>query len=170
VDSAPAGDVSRAMEAARVVNPSATLIRAKSPVVLEEPEAVKGKRVLVVEDGPTITHGGMPYGAGHVAALSAGAGEIIDPRAFAPPEIAAVFAQYPHIQRVLPAMGYSEGQLEALRETIRRADAEVVVAGTPIDLSALLDLDRPVVRARYQFEEADRPGLGDRVDAFLAGR
>jgi predicted GTPase len=167
VDSASNVDVQRAADAARAVNPSAPILRAKSPVRLDAPDAVKGKRVLVVEDGPTITHGGMPYGAGYVAAVRAGAGQFVDPRASAPAEILAVFEQYPHIAKVLPAMGYSADQLAALRETVRRSDAEVIVTGTPIDLDALLELDRPVVRARYRFEEAERPGLGEAVDRFL---
>lgn len=169
-NSAPGVDVERAMHAAQIVNPSATVIRANSPVRLDDPEAVKGKRVLVVEDGPTITHGGMPYGAGYVAAMQGGVREIIDPRKSATAEIAAVFAQYPHVEKVLPAMGYSDDQLGALRETVQRSKAEIIIAGTPIDLAALLDLDRPVVRARYQFQEAESPGLGDLIDAFLANR
>jgi predicted GTPase len=167
VDSAADSDVQRVAEAARSVNPTAPIIRGKSPVRLEDPQSVKGKRVLVVEDGPTISHGGMSYGAGYVAAVRGGASEILDPRSSAPPEIAAVFGRYPHIGNVLPAMGYGSDQLRALRETIRRSDADVVVAGTPIDLAAILDLDRPVVRARYEFEEGEDPGLGSAVDAFL---
>jgi predicted GTPase len=170
VDSASSVDVQRATDAARAVNPSAPIIRARSPVILDEPSAVKGRRVLVVEDGPTISHGGMPYGAGYVAAVREGASSFVDPRRSATPEIAAVFERYPHIGTVLPAMGYSSDQLEALRETILRSEAEVIVAGTPIDLAALLELDRPVVRARYQFEEADPRGLGEVVEKFLASR
>lgn len=169
-DAASSADVERAVDAARILNPSATVIRANSPVHLEDDAAVKGKRVVVVEDGPTITHGGMAYGAGYKAAQQSGAIEIIDPRESAVPEIAAVFAQYPHIEKVLPAMGYNDQQLAALRQTLLRSRAEVVVAGTPIDLAALLGLDRPVVRARYQFEEAESPGLGDLIDAFLMNR
>jgi predicted GTPase len=167
VDSAADGDVQRAAEAARAVNPAAPIIRAKSPVRLEDPEAVRGRRVLVVEDGPTISHGGMPYGAGYVAAARAGTSEIVDPRVSAPEELLAVFAQYPHIGNVLPAMGYGSDQIRALRETVLHSKADVVVAGTPIDLGALLDLDRPVVRARYEFEEGQQPGLGRVVDEFL---
>lgn len=167
VDSASSVDVQRVTDAAHAVNPRAPIIRAASPVRLDEPEAVRGRRVLVVEDGPTITHGGMPYGAGYVAAVTAEAGEFVEARRSATPEIAAVFEQFPHIGTVLPAMGYSSEQLKALRETILRSDAEVVVAGTPIDLGTLLDLDRPVIRARYEFEEIEEPGLGGKVDEFL---
>jgi predicted GTPase len=170
VDAASSADVQRASASALRLNPVAPIIRARSPVRLDEPEAIAGKRVLVVEDGPTISHGGMPYGAGYVAAVEAGASRCIDPRRSAPREILDVFEQYPHIGVVLPAMGYGTDQLDALRETILRSDAEVVVAGTPIDLAAQLDLDRPVVRARYRFEEAGSPGLGDAIDAFLGTR
>jgi predicted GTPase len=170
VDSASSVDIQGATDAARAVNPSAPIIRAASPVRLDEPAAIKGRRVLVVEDGPTITHGGMAYGAGYVAAIDAGAASFVDARSSSMREIAEVFVQYPHIGTVLPAMGYSDAQLEALRETILRSDAEIVVAGTPIDLGTLLELDRPVIRARYQFEELDQPGLGEAVDSFLATR
>jgi predicted GTPase len=111
----------------------------------------------------------MPHGAGYVAALQAGAAAIVDPRASAAPEIASVYAQYPHIGPVLPAMGYSPAQLEALRQTINNARADVVVAATPIDLAALIDLDRPVVRARYEFVDSETPGLAAELDRFLAG-
>ena len=167
VDSAIEEDVQRLTEAVRRSNPSAPIIRANSPVRLEDAESVRGKRVVVVEDGPTISHGGMSYGAGYVAAIRAGASEIVDPRDAAAPEIAAVFARHPHIGRVLPAMGYDDAQLRALRETIRATGAERVVAGTPIDLGTLLGLDMPVLRARYAFEEAETPGLGRVVDDFL---
>ena len=168
VDAAPPADVAAAIEAARAVNAHATVVRAASPVRLDDPAAVRGRRVLVVEDGPTITHGGMPYGAGFVAATAAGAAAIVDPRASAAPQIADVYARHPHIGRVLPAMGYGDAQLAALRETLERADADVVVSGTPIDLAALLALRKPVVRARYELEEVGEPRLGDVVDAALA--
>ncbi len=166
-DTADESTLARATHGVRTVNPTAPIVRANSPVRLESPEAVAGRRVLVVEDGPTISHGGMAYGAGYVATTHSGAAEILDPRTSATPEIAAVFEQYPHIGNVLPAMGYGGEQIRALRETIHRSEADVVVAGTPIDLARLLDLDRPVVRARYEFEEAAEPGLGHAVDRFL---
>ncbi len=167
VDSASSREVQHVTEAVRVLNPSASIIRARSPVGLDRPELVTGRRVIVVEDGPTLSHGGMSYGAGYVAAVDAGAASFVDPRESAPAEIAEVFAAYAHIGCVLPAMGYSEQQLEALRQTIVGSGADVVVAGTPIDLGALIKIDRPVVRARYRFEEATRPGLTEAVDAFL---
>ncbi len=168
VDAAAAADVARVEASVARINPDAPVVRAASPVRLDDPGAVRGRRVLVVDDGPTLTHGGMPYGAGYVAAVRAGAAELVDPRPHAPPEIAAVFARHPHLERVLPAMGYSGAQRAALRETITRSGAEVVVSGTPSDLARVLDLDLPVVRARYDFEDLDDPGLGGRVDAFLA--
>jgi predicted GTPase len=169
-DAAAQADVQRAIDGVRALLPGVDVVRGASPVLLEDPAAVAGRRVLVVEDGPTITHGGMAYGAGYVAAQVAGASTFVDPRDSATPEIAAVFERYPHIGAVLPAMGYSGAQCAALRATIERSDADLVVAGTPIDLAALLELSKPVVRARYRFEEVDDPGLGGRIDAFLAER
>lgn len=152
---------------ARELNPDAPIVRAASPVRLDDETAVRGKRVLVVEDGPTTTHGGMPWGAGYVAAKKAGAERIVDPRPFASGEIAAVFAQYPHIGPVLPAMGYSDAQRAALAETINRAPADVVVVATPMDLSRLVVLNKPVVRARYEFEDIENPGLRGLLEKFL---
>ena len=128
---------------------------------------MRGRRVLVVEDGPTLTHGGMPWGAGHVAALQAGA-EIVDPRPFAGPDIRALYARYPHIGEVLPAAGYSRTQLDALRQAINATPADIVVSATPIDLAALIQVHKPVVRARYEFAEVETPGLAGAVEAFLA--
>ncbi|MFM9968040.1 MAG: cyclic 2,3-diphosphoglycerate synthase [Burkholderiales bacterium] len=167
-DAAPAADIHRVMQNARLLNPRALLLRGASPVTLDNAAALRGKRVLVVEDGPTITHGGMPYGAAFVAAARSGAAEIVDPRTSAAPEIAAVYAQYPHIGTVLPAMGYSAAQIQALRATIETSRAEVVVSGTPIDLAALLGCVKPVVRVRYEFAEMDAPGLWDEVSRLLA--
>jgi predicted GTPase len=130
--------------------------------------AVKDRRVIVVEDGPTITHGGMSYGAGYLAAKAAGA-TIVDPRSLASPGIREIYDEYPHIGDVLPAMGYGEAQLRALSETIDRTDADVVVAATPVDLARLLDLNKKVVRARYEFVEAGEPRLAPIVDAFVDG-
>jgi predicted GTPase len=168
--SADPGAVRQVIANARRANPTAVILCGSMPVRLDDAAAVAGRRALVVEDGPTITHGGMPHGAGHVAALQAGAAAIVDPRASASPEIGAVYAQYPHIGPVLPAMGYSPAQLEALRQTINNARADVVVAATPIDLAALIDLDKPVVRARYEFADSETPGLAAELDRFLAGR
>lgn len=165
-DAAPAGAVDAVAGAAHRINPRATVVRADSPVRLEPPTDLAGRPVLVIEDGPTTTHGGMPHGAGFRAALAAGALPQ-DPRRWAAPSIQAVYRQYPHIGPVLPAMGYSPAQLEALRLTIERAPVDVVIAATPIDLAALLPLGKPIIRARYEFAEAGGPGLGALVDAFV---
>jgi predicted GTPase len=170
VDAAPAGDVERVRAEIRAVNPRATVVCAASPVRLDDPAAVRGRRVLVVEDGPTLTHGGMPYGAGYVAARAAGAAAIVDPRPAAAPAIAAVFAAYPHIGRVLPAVGYTDAQLGALQATIARAEADLVVAATPMDLAARITIAKPVIHARYEYADAGEPSLGGIVDAFLACR
>jgi predicted GTPase len=168
VDAAPAGQAERAAAAARAINPRAPLVRAASPVTLDDAGAVRGRRVLVVEDGPTITHGSMPSGAGLVAARAAGAGAIVDPRPAATGVIREVFARYPHIGPVLPAIGYGPEQVRALRATIEGAGAEIVVAATPVDLVRLLRLPMPVVRARYEFTETGEPRLETLVDEWLA--
>ncbi len=169
VDAADTADVEALIGRLRAVNAGAPIVRAASPVKLDDPDAVRGRRVLVVEDGPTITHGGMPYGAGFVAARQAGAAAIVDPRVAATPEIRGVYDKYPHIGLVLPAVGYSPEQLAELGTTINRAAADVIVAATPIDLKHLLRIKIPVIRARYEFAEAGQPTLGSLVDAFLAG-
>jgi predicted GTPase len=169
VDAAAPADVERVEAEIRGINRRAPVVRAASPVRLDDPAAVRNRRVLVVEDGPTITHGGMACGAGYVAAVRAGAKEIVDPRASAVPSVAAVYAQYPHIGVVLPTVGYGRSQLEALRETINRSVADVVVSATPLDLGALIRIDKPVVRARYEYADAGQPTLGSIVDRFLAG-
>jgi predicted GTPase len=167
VNSASDVDIQTVTENARQLNPTAPIVRGASPVTLADPQAVRGKRVLVIEDGPTITHGGMPYGAGYVAATQAQAAEIIDPRSTAVDEITALYRQYPHIGAVLPAVGYHPSQLADLRETINAADADVVVSATPCDLAALIEINKPVVRARYEFAEVGEPGLGALIDGFL---
>jgi len=169
-NSASAADLATVRENVRRIRPEATVVLGASPVVLDDPAAVQGRRVLVVEDGPSITHGGMAYGAGYVAATEAGAAEIVDPREAAVASVAAIYAQYPHIGRVLPAVGYHPAQLEALAQTINRADVELVISGTPCDLGALVKIDKPIVRARYEYAEAEAPGLGALLEAFLAAR
>lgn len=152
----------------RAVNPRARLVRTASPVTLDDAAAVAGRSVVVVEDGPTITHGGMPHGAGYVAATTAHPSAIVDPRGYATPAIRAVYDQYPHIGAVLPAMGYSGGQLEELRATLDAMPVDVIVSGTPIDLAALIPLRKPVVRARYEMIEVGHPSLGSLIDEFVA--
>lgn len=161
VDSVEAEVVERVLDEVRAVNPYATVVRARSPVTLDPGSPLEGKRVLVVEDGPTLTHGGMAFGAGTVAALAEQAGELVDPRPFARGPIAETFAAYPHLGRVLPAMGYSSEMLGALAATIDAVDADVVVTGTPIDLGRLIDVRQPLRRARYEIEEVGTPTLAD---------
>ncbi|MCC6947376.1 MAG: hypothetical protein IT539_06350 [Bradyrhizobiaceae bacterium] len=168
-DAAP-GDVETVRKELQAVNARAPIVLAASEVQLENADSVRGKRVLVIEDGPTITHGGAPYGAGYVAAKAAGAAEIVDPRERADPEIRKVFDAYPHIGTVLPAVGYGEKQLEALRRTINGSSAEVVISATPLDLARIARIDKPLVRARYEFAEAGEPTLASFVDAFIARR
>jgi len=159
-----------AEEGLRAINPEAPIVRGALPVRLDEADAVQGRRVLVVEDGPTITHGGMTHGAGYAAAIAAGAAAIVDPRPFAAPELRRVFEAFPHIGKVLPAVGYGPDQLRALEATINDADADIVVSGTPADLRRLLCLNKRIVRARYEFAEAGEPKLSAIVDAFVDRR
>ncbi len=166
-DSALPEDVEAVEASARAVNPGAVVLRCDSPVTLEDRDAVAGRRVVVVEDGPTLTHGSMTFGAGVVGAREAGAAELVDPTPFAVGSIAATFERYPNARGVLPAMGYGEEQTRELEETIRamaRAGAvDAVVAGTPVDLAKLVDVDLPVVRARYSLREQE-PG---RLESLL---
>jgi predicted GTPase len=166
VDSAAPADVATVVANVEAVAPDATVVLAASPVTLEG-GSLAGARVLVVEDGPTITHGGMPFGAGTVAARAAGATELIDPRPHAVGSLRATYAAYPDIGPVLPAMGYGEPQLADLEATIRASDPDVVVAGTPIDLARLVDVGRPVLRARYELEELDHPTLEGALAPWL---
>jgi predicted GTPase len=163
MDSASAQQVNELTETIRQSNPKATVIRANSAVRLDDPDAVKGKRVLVVEDGPTLTHGEMKFGAGVVAARAHGAAEIVDPRPWAIGTIAATFLKY-DVGPVLPAMGYSPGQLAEMEQIIDAADADVVVIGTPIDLRAVIEISKPAVRVRYDLEVL--PGSLSLLDAL----
>lgn len=149
------------------LNPNAMIIDAASPIFVENWEKIKGKRVLVIEDGPTLTHGGMKYGAGYVAATKFGAREIIDPRPFAVGSIVDTYKKYNHLSMILPAMGYGEKQTKELEETINRSDADIVVIGTPIDLTRVMKIQKPWVRAKYELEEIGKPTLEDALSAFL---
>ena len=168
VDAAAPDDVETAIGGVRAVNPAAAIFKARSPVRLDDAAAVPGKSVFVIEDGPTITHGGMAYGAGQVAAMAAGALVLVDPRLSAVAEIQAVYRVYPHIGTVLPAVGYGPRQLKALAATVNASAAEVVVSATPIDLGRLIRIEKPVVRARYEYAEAGSPTLASLIEAFLA--
>ncbi len=167
VDAAPAEQVDQVVAEVSALAPGRPVVRAASPLTLDDPAAVDGRRVLVVEDGPTITHGGMRHGAGFVAASARPGVVIVDPRASAAPAIREIYARHPHIGPVLPAMGYSDAQREALRRTIAAADADIVVSGTPIELSRIIGIDKPVVRARYRYADAGEPTLGALVGRFL---
>ncbi len=161
VDTANPAGVDIVRENIHRVNPSAVVIEANSPVIPEQPERIRGRRVLVVEDGPTLTHGEMSYGAGVVAARRYGAEEIVDPRPYVTRSIAETFQKYPHIGAVLPAMGYGEKQIRDLEETINTVDCDLVLIATPIDLGRLLKINKPFVRVRYELEELSRPGLAE---------
>ncbi len=169
VDAAAPGVVDAMVADIARINPTATIVKGASPVTLTDPAAVEGKMVLAIDDGPTITHGGMPYGAGYAAALEAGAAGFIDPRDHAAPGIREVFDAYPHIGMVLPAMGYGKAQLAALADTINASAAEVVVSGTPIDLASLIEIDKPVVRAGYEYVNVGSPTLPELIELFLEG-
>ncbi|MEM2891115.1 MAG: cyclic 2,3-diphosphoglycerate synthase [Thermoplasmata archaeon] len=166
VDTADPKNVELVKEIVRQLNPRARIITAASPLTVEDPRVIKGKRVLVIEDGPTVTHGEMRYGAGFIAAKNAGAKEIIDPRPFAVNSIKQTFEKYSHLERVLPAMGYGNQQVKDLEETINAADCDVVVSGTPIDLNRVLKANKPVVRVRYELKVLDSPSLEELVAKF----
>ncbi len=147
------------------LNPKATIVEAASPFTSDQPDQIKGQRVLVIEDGPTLTHGEMAYGAGWLAAKEYQAREIIDPRPFATGSIQKVYEKYPSTGDVLPAMGYGEEQIAELEETIRASNAELVVVGTPIDLGRILDIDKPTVRVRYELEDLGSPTLREMIES-----
>ena len=149
------------------VNPSATVIEGASPVKVEEPDAIKGKRCLVVEDGPTLTHGGMKFGAGVVAAEKFGASEIVDPRPWITGTIAETFETYPDIGKLLPAMGYGEQQIKDLESTINAADCDAVLIGTPIDLRKVLHIEKPSVRVTYDLKEIGKPTVAEVLTPFM---
>jgi predicted GTPase len=168
VDTAAAHDVEAVVESVQGVNPLAQLVFAKSPPVLEAGPALLGKTVLVVDDGPTLTHGEMPFGAGLVAARQAGAARIADPRPLAVGSLRDVFERWPQLANVLPAMGYSDEQLSELEQTVNRIDCDVVVTGTPIDLGRLIDSRHPIRHVRYELEEIGRPTIKDVLGPIVA--
>jgi predicted GTPase len=159
IDSATPSDVQTVLDNVSKRNPDAVIVQAASPIFVDDPSAIRGKRVLVVEDGPTLTHGGMSYGAGWVAARRFGASDIVDPRPFAVGSIRETYDKYPNTGAVLPAMGYGEAQMAALAETINKADVDLVLIGTPIDLGQLLDLHKPAQRVRYELQVIGQPTL-----------
>jgi len=161
VDTADREDIMTVSESLRNLNPEALIIEGASPLFVDDPGAIRGKRVLVVEDGPTLTHGEMAYGAGWIAARRFGAAEIVDPRPFAVGSITEVYNKYPTTGNVLPAMGYGEAQIKELEQTIQNADVDLVVIGTPIDLSRILKIDKPFQRVQYELQEIGKPTLDD---------
>ncbi|MEN6524334.1 MAG: cyclic 2,3-diphosphoglycerate synthase [Anaerolineaceae bacterium] len=159
VDTALPDNVLAVRERISSLNPDAIVIEAASPLFVDNPEEIRGKRVLVIEDGPTLTHGGMKYGAGWVAARRFGAAEIVDPRAFAVGSIAATYKKYPNTGTILPAMGYGDAQVRDLEKTINKSDVDLVISGTPIDLTRIIKVNKPMQRVRYELQEIGQPTL-----------
>jgi predicted GTPase len=152
----------------RSINPDCVIIEAASPLTIDHPELIRDKRVLVVEDGPTLTHGGMTYGAGVVAAMRAGAADLVDPRPWVKGKLAETFATYPEIGALLPAMGYGAEQVRDLEATINAVECDAVVIGTPIDLNRIVKIRKPTVRVGYELQEIGRPDLADVLRKFTA--
>ncbi len=166
MDTATPEGIETVLASARKVNPKATIIRANSPTIVENGGRITGKRVLVIEDGPTLTHGGMKYGAGIVAARKYGAAEIIDPRPFAVGSIKKTFEKYNHLDNVLPAMGYGDKQTRELAKTIEAIDCDFVVSATPIDITRVIKVSKPILRVGYELEEIGTPTLKDVLKKF----
>jgi predicted GTPase len=167
VNTAEQSAIDDLIESAARFNPDARVILTASEIIADDPAALAGKRVLAVEDGPTVTHGGMPYGAASLAAQQAGAAELVNPAPFAVGSLVDTFRAFPHMREVLPAMGYSPEQLSDLEATIGATDADVVAVGTPIDLARLINIDKPVVRVTYRVVDTQSPGLDGVLDEFL---
>jgi predicted GTPase len=166
-DTADRDDVAVVEENVKRVNPEAEIIHTASTISLETPCDIKGKKVLVVEDGPTLTHGGMPYGAGVIAARKFGAGQLVDPRPYAKGSIKETFKEYVQIGSLLPAMGYSPEQIEELKATIEETPCDIVLIATPIDLGSLLELEKDAVRVNYEIEETGGSRLKERIEGFI---
>ena len=166
-NTAPKGNVERLSENLKKLNPKARIIIANSPIIVEKPNLITNRRVLVIEDGPTLTHGGMTYGAGHIAAKNYGAKEIIDPKPFAVGSIKKTYKKYSHLTDVLPAMGYGAKQMKELEETINASDCDTVIIGTPIDLGRLLSIKKSTVRVKYELDEQGTLKLETILKEFL---
>jgi predicted GTPase len=164
VDTASLENITEVRSNAQKYNPDAILIEAASPIFVDDPQAIRGKRVLVIEDGPTLTHGEMAYGAGWVAAKRFGAKQIVDPRPFAVGSIAKVFEKYPNTGDVLPAMGYGQEQIDELEATINQAEVDTVLIGTPIDLTRILKINKPSQRVRYELQVIGQPTLDQLIE------
>jgi len=165
VDTASPDAVIAVRESLSALNPKATIIEGASPLFVDRPEEIRGKRVLVIEDGPTLTHGEMAYGAGWVAARRFGAAEIVDPRPFAVGSIAATYQKYTTTGPILPAMGYGEEQMRDLEQTINNSDVDLVISATPIDLNRVIKIRKPMQRVRYELQEIGQPTLEDVLKA-----
>ncbi len=163
VDTAEAENVKIVEENVKSLNPNAAIIECRSRIIVDDPNAIRGKSVLVVEDGPSITHGELPYGAAYYAAKMNGAREIVDPKEFAVGAIKDAFQRYPRLSVAIPAVGYSEQQIKDLQETINRAAAELVVSATPVRLTEVAKLNKPLVQVRYELEEIGKPTIEDVV-------
>ena len=170
VDTADPKNVERVLESCRRNNPRARVIQCRSAIHVDEPELIRGKRALVVEDGPTLTHGGMTYGAGWFAAQQAGAAEIVDPTPYAVGSIRATYEKYPNARKILPAMGYGEHQIRELEATINATPADVVVEGTPIELKRILKVNKPIANVGYELEELEPGVLAEMVRAVVENR
>lgn len=168
IDTADLANIARVRDSVRQVNPDALIVEAASPIFVDNPDAIRGKRVLVVEDGPTLTHGEMTYGAGVVAARRFGAAEIIDPRPYAVRSIAETFVKYPKTGALLPAMGYGPEQTRDLQETINATPCDLVLIGTPIDLRRVVQIDHPADRVRYELQVIGQPTLEEILAARFA--
>lgn len=167
IDSAAPDQIQIVRENIRKVNPTCTIIDAASPIWVERPELIKGKTVLVVEDGPTLTHGHMEIGAGTLAALKYGAKEIVDPRPYAVGSLLEAFKLYPHMGKILPAMGYGSKQIKDLETTIAKIPCDTVIVGTPIDLSRVVQIQQPSTRVHYELQEIGSPDLEEVLNAFV---
>jgi predicted GTPase len=170
VDTADPERVKQVKANVKSVNPSVIVLDAASPITVDKPELIRGKRVLVIEDGPTVTHGNMPYGAATIAARQFGAAEIVNPKPYAVGSIRDTYAQYPHLGSVLPAVGYGERQIAELRETIDATPCDIVLIGTPVDLRKVMSLNKPAVRVKYELQVLGPVCLEELVDDFLKGR
>jgi predicted GTPase len=170
VDTADPKNVEKVKENTKKVNPKAKVLEAASPVTADKPELIKGNRVLVIEDGPTLTHGNMPYGAGAVIAKKLGAREMVDPRPYAVGSIKETYKKYTHLGTILPALGYGEKQIAELKETIDRTPCDTVVIGTPIDLRRVMTIDKPTVRAKYELKVLGPVTLEEILEEFLQRR
>jgi len=168
VSTASPEGVARVRESIAALAPEATVIEADSAIAVSDPGAIRGRRVLVIEDGPTLTHGEMSYGAGYLAAREHGASEVVDPRPYAIGSIAETYGRYPATGPVLPAMGYGEEQVRELEATVRNVPCDLVVVGTPVDLRRLIRFEKPVVRVTYELVERTRPGLADLLEPIVA--